>query len=571
MILKVLTRPPRNFISEELTITSWEVLLLYFEDLKNRSIETPEALKKWILDRSELEAVLEEDMAWRYIKMNIDTTDEQLQKDFHFFVQEIEPKIAPFSNEFDKKLLSSKVISSLDEKEYHTYLRGIQNRIKLFREENIELLSKLQTESQEYGTIAAKMSVEHEGKQLTMQQAAIFLQNTDRNIRELVYKKLAAKRIENVTALDELFDRLKVDRQKVAENAGFENFRDYKMKAMGRFDYTVADCENFQNAIAEHIVPIVKEFNTQRKSVLKLQELRPWDLDVDTTGKPALKPFKNSTDLVDKTITCFNKINPEFGNYIAIMNKMGHLDLESKTGKAPGGFNYPLYEIGVPFIYMNAVGTHRDMVTMVHEGGHAIHSFLSRDLELCEFKSTPSEVAELASMSMELISMEHWDVFFDDAEELKRAKKKQLETVISLLPWIATVDEFQHWLYVNTKHNKDERTKQWNTILDKYSTNEVAWDGFEENRSHSWKNQLHIFEVPFYYIEYGMAQLGAIAMWRNYKQDPQRTIKQYEAALKLGYTKTIGEIYQTAGIQFDFSPQYVKELAAFVKQELEAL
>jgi oligoendopeptidase F len=253
------------------------------------------------------------------------------------------------------------------------------------------------------------------------------------------------------------------------------------------------------------------------------------------------------------------------------MKEMGHLDLDSRIGKAPGGFNYPLYEIGVPFIYMNAAGTLRDLVTMVHEGGHAIHSFLTRDLELTEFKSVPSEVAELASMGMELISMDFWDEFFTNEDDLKRAQKEQLEKVISTLPWVAAIDKFQHWIYENPNHTEKERYDKWKEIMNTFGSAVVDWSGFEDVRSNLWQKQLHLFEVPFYYIEYGMAQLGAIALWRNYKQNPEKTIKQYKEALKLGYTKSIGEIYKTAGIEFNFTRNYVRELMHFVSDELKKL
>lgn len=250
---------------------------------------------------------------------------------------------------------------------------------------------------------------------------------------------------------------------------------------------------------------------------------------------------------------------------------MGHLDLESRKGKAPGGYNYPLAEIGVPFIFMNATSTLRDLVTILHEGGHAIHSFVTRDLELANFKSTPSEVAELASMTMELISMDHWDLFFDHPENLKRAKKEHLEQIIETLPWVATIDKFQHWIYENPRHDRSDRTRQWNRIFDRFSDNITDWSGLQDQKDNLWQKQLHLYEVPFYYIEYGMAQLGAIAIWKNYKKDPKKGLQGYLNALKLGYMRSIPEIYRAAGIKFDFSREYISELMQFVQEELEAL
>ena len=250
------------------------------------------------------------------------------------------------------------------------------------------------------------------------------------------------------------------------------------------------------------------------------------------------------------------------------MQEKKHLDLESKKGKAPGGFNYPLYESGHPFIYMNAVGSFRDITTMVHEGGHAIHSVLSHPLELVEFKNLTSEIAELASMSMELISMDHWDVFFDNEEDLNRAKRDQLLDILSTLPWVACIDKFQHWIYTKPSHTVADRENYWLSLLNEFGSNTVDWTGYEDDRKNMWQKQLHLYEVPFYYIEYGMAQLGAIAIWKNFRENPEKTIQQYKDALSLGYTKSIGEIYETAGISFDFSSEYVKELASFIHQEI---
>jgi oligoendopeptidase F len=311
------------------------------------------------------------------------------------------------------------------------------------------------------------------------------------------------------------------------------------------------------------------ENDRQRKEKLNLEDYRPWDTSVDEEGLSPLKPFNGAQELIDKTIKCFNKIDPFFGECIDTMQKLNRLDLESRLGKAPGGYQYPLYETDVPFIFMNSVGLHRDLVTMVHEGGHAIHSFLNFNLELVDFKSPPSEVAELASMSMELISMEHWDVFFDTEEELKRAKRQQLESVMDTLPWIAAIDKFQHWIYLNPNHSLEDRYQSWQTIMNDFGSQIINYNGLENNLKRRWQVQLHLYEVPFYYIEYGFAQLGAIAVWRNYKTNAKIAVEQYKAALALGYTKTIPQIYETAGIKFDFSPDYIKELMAFVKQEYQ--
>ncbi|MGZ3874546.1 MAG: M3 family metallopeptidase, partial [Mucilaginibacter sp.] len=316
---------------------------------------------------------------------------------------------------------------------------------------------------------------------------------------------------------------------------------------------------------------ILREQAQKRKEALKLDALKPWDMDVDISGKPALKPFNSGDELIEKSIRCFSNINRYLGERLEIMKDNHLFDVESRKGKAPGGYNYPLSETGAPFIFMNSANTFRDLTTMVHEGGHAVHTFLTADLELNDFKHCPSEVAELASMSMELISMDNWDVYFDNEEDLKRAKRDQLFDVLKTLPWVAVVDQFQHWIYTNPGHTDAERTEAWIQIYEPFGAGFADWSGLEEAERNLWQKQLHIFEVPFYYIEYGMAQLGAIAVWKNYKENPEKGLQQYLDALKLGYTKTIKEIYETAGIKFDFSAAYVKELAEFVKLEMDKL
>ncbi|PLX02803.1 MAG: M3 family oligoendopeptidase, partial [Marinilabiliales bacterium] len=383
--------------------------------------------------------------------------------------------------------------------------------------------------------------------------------------------KINDRRLQDADALNELLDKLIIKRSKLASNAGYSNYRDYMFDSMGRFDYSVSDCEDFHISIQKYIVPIHKEVQEYRKQNLNYSELYPWDTEVEIGGKKVLKPFENTDELVDKTIECFNKVKPGYGEMIREMKTRKFLDLDSRKGKAPGGFNYPLYESNIPFIYMNATGNHRDMVTMMHEGGHAVHAFMCSNYDIVDFKSTPSEVAELASMSMELLSMDYWDLFYKHPEDLKNAKRKQLEGVISVLPWVAIIDKYQHWLYLNPDHSHKERLEYWDKVFGEFSTGTIAWDGLEKYRKNMWQKQLHIFEVPFYYIEYAMAQLGAVAIWRNYKQNKEQAIDQYEAALKLGYTTTIPEIYKTAGIAFDFSSGYVKELMEFVYSELKSL
>ena len=568
--ISIPSRPKRKFVPENLNIDSWNKVEPLFENLFKRSINSKNELENWMKDRSELNSVMNEDLAWRYIKMNINTKDEKLAKKFHFWIKEISPNLAPYSHKLNIKLIESPFLNELEHEKYNIYLRSVKKQIEIYREENIPLFTEMEAKQQEYGMISAKMTVEFDGKSLTMQQASLILKDTDREKRKTIYNLIQKRRLEDEEKLDNLYDELIILRQKIAKNAGYNNYRDYMFSAMGRFDYKPEDCFDFHNAISKKIVPIITSFEEKRKKELNYINYRPWDTAVDVDGLKPLKPFNGGNELTDLTIKCFSKLRPYFGNCISIMKEMKHLDLESKEGKAPGGFMYPLHEIGVPFIYMNSVGSQRDLVTMVHEGGHAIHSFLCRNLELTEFKSTPSEVAELASMAMELLSMDYWDTFYKNENELKRAKLEQLEKALATLPWVAAIDKFQHWVYTN-KHTSKERKEKWLEIDTELGNQVINWDGQVSAQKIMWQKQLHLYEVPFYYIEYGMAQLGAIAVWRSYKKNGEEAIENYINALKLGYTKSIGEIYKTAGIKFDFSEEYVNELALFIKEELKKL
>jgi oligoendopeptidase F len=562
----------RSFVANDLNISTWDSIKVYFENLVQRTIATKEEFIQWLEDKSELEAVIEEDAAWRYIKMTIDTRDEALNEAYTFFVTKIEPELAPYADLLNKKLVASPYFEELNKDEaYSIYFRSVATALKLYREENIALEAELGEKSQQFGAISAAQSIEFNNETITMQKASSLLREPNETTRKEVYEKIAARRSQDIDQLNQLYNELIQLRHQVAQNAGFENYRDYKFQALGRFDYTKEDCFNFHSSIKKLIVPLVKEIQLERLNLLGKTKFKPWDSEVDPTGKAPLKPFNNGKELLDGTIQMFNQIDPYFGDCLKTMDKMGHLDLDSKEGKAPGGYNYPLYEVGVPFIFMNSVGTQNDLVTMVHEGGHAVHSFLSRDLSLTSFKDVPSEVAELASMSMEMLTMNLWNEFYKNEDDLKRAKKEQLETVLKILPWIAQIDEFQHWIYENATHTENQRTEKWVQLCNEYGTGLTDWTGFEFMQANSWQRQLHLFEVPFYYIEYGIAQLGALAIWKNSITDFKGTIKNYKKALSFGYTKTLPDLYKAAGIKFDLSETYLAELVEFVKLELKQL
>jgi oligoendopeptidase F len=562
---------PRKYLPETLTASDWETIEPYFKELLQRPVHSAGELEAWLKDMSELEAMLNEEFCWRQIKMTCDTNNKSLEESFNYFCMEIQPKVQPYAFELNKKLVDSPFINQLDHDKFYTYLRTIRKHIDLFREENIPIQAEMAVLQQQYGMITGKMAIEVDGKEYTLQQAAKFFQSHDRSLREEVYRKVNERRLEDKESLNHLFTELIKKRNQEALNAGFENYRDFKFKELGRFDYTKEDTFKFHDSVKQHVLPLVNKIYAHKKQKLQLETLRPWDIEAEPEGTKPLTPFETGKELLEKTIECFTKLRPFFGDCLRQMNSMKHLDLESRSGKAPGGYNMPLAESGAPFIFMNAAGQMHDVTTMVHEGGHAIQSFLTHSLELNAFKEYPMEIAEVASMAMELFSMDHWDVFFDNKDDLKRAKEHQLERVITIFPWIAVIDKFQHWIYENPNHTTEERSAQWMQILREFSDDVIDFSGLENYQENSWQKQLHLFEVPFYYIEYGIAQLGAIGLWMQFKKNPEQALDNYIKALSLGATKTLPELYKSAGLVFDFSSENIKSLMQFVNDEMEKL
>jgi len=562
---------PRSFLPEDFAITTWDKLEPYFKELLERPVNSKDALEKWLKDISELEAVVSEDACWRQINMTCDTENKALEEAFNFFCLHIQPHIQPYADQLNRKLIDNPFTKELDNKKYFTYLRNIRKSIELFREENVPIQAEMSVLQQQFGVISGKMTVTVNGREYTLQQASKFLEDHDRKLREEVYRKINERRLQDKNELNNLFNSLVEKRDRIGKNAGFDNFRDYKFKELGRFDYTREDCFQFHEAVKQHVLPLVDMIYENKRKKLGLDVLRPWDLEAEPEGIEPLHPFTNGSDLLEKTVACFTKLRPFFAQCLVQMDKMKRLDLESRKGKAPGGYNCPLAETGAPFIFMNAAGQTSDVTTMVHEGGHAVHSFLAHPLELSAFKEYPMEIAEVASMAMELFSMEHWDVFFGNKKDLSRAKLKELEKVITIFPWIATIDKFQHWVYENPQHSEQDRTTRWMEILTEFSSSVVDFSGLDEYRKSGWQRQLHLFEVPFYYIEYGIAQLGAIGLWMQFKKDREKALDNYINALREGGTKTLPELYRIAGLEFNFAPDRIKQLMEFVKDEMISL
>ncbi len=569
--MEAVKRKPRNFIPENFIVENWEQLQPYFEKLFLQEINSTEELLLWLKNRSELESAVDEDYRWRYIRLTCDINSAEIKQAHEYFVTEIQPHLIEYREKLNKKFITHPLSQKLDKQVYGTLINGINNSLKLHEEENIELLTALELKQQEYQGISGNMTIQYKDNEYTLPQAVNFLYENDRTVREEVYHLIAQRRLNDKEKLNDLYSDLIQKRNELATKAGFSNYRDYKFTELNRNDYTADDCFQFHEAIKKEVLPLYEIFLNDKKKALGVDTLRPWDVDVIEGNQQPLKPFTDGEDLIKKTSNCFHEIRPFFADCLQVMKTMGHLDLESRKGKAPGGYNMTMPEIGVPFIFMNAASSLSDMVTMLHEGGHAIHSFLCKDLALKEFKDVPSEIAEVASMSMELISMEHWEIFFENKEDLRHAKQQQIKRVIHILPWVATIDKFQHWVYTNPNHTLEQRKTEWTKIFFEFSSSAIDYSGLDENIAYRWQSQLHLFEVPFYYIEYAIAQLGAIAMWKQYKEQGDVAIDNYIKALSMGYSKSLPELYKAAGIQFDFSQNYISELVKFLKKEYEAL
>jgi oligoendopeptidase F len=560
-----------SFIPDGFVLNNWDDLKIKYEELESRKINDLNSQLKWIKDRSDLDSFISEDLAWRYINYTRYTSNTSYKSKYEYFINEIQPHISLIDNGLNKKLIEVIDISQYPDESFRIYFRCIEQDIKLFREENVPIYTKIDLKSNEYSELVASLSINYNRNNITLQQAAALLESPSRSIRKTVYEKVKDVRLEYKSKINDNYSELIKLRHQVALNAGHSNYRDYSFQAMCRFDYTIDQNLKLLDSIRDEIIPVVKILEERRRTKLNIRKLRPYDMAVDVESDKTLIPFKTTNQLIEKSISCFNSLGYQLGNYLLKMKELSLFDLDSRKGKAPGGYNYPLDRTGAPFIFMNSAQRLGDMVTLMHEGGHAVHSFLSHPIDLVYFKHPPSEVAELASMSMELLSMEHWNIFFKSKEELRRAKLKHLSDILRILPWIAIIDKFQHWVYTNPDHSVEERLTTWKNIYTEYSTGVIQWDGYEDYMNILWQKQGHLFDVPFYYIEYAIAQLGAIAIWKNYKENKQSAIEQYMAALKLGYTRSIPEIYEMAGIKFDFSASYISSLAAFLLEEIEKL
>ncbi len=560
---------PRKFVPADADMGDWAQIEPLFDQLDQVPLTSTEDLEGWLGYVSELASCLSEENSKRYVAMTCQTDDPEREKAYMHFVENIEPKCEPRWHKLKERYVAAPARTDLSKERYTVYDRSVRNDVELFREENIPLKTEDTKLDQKYMKTCGVMTVTYEGEKRTLQQMARYQQEPDRAVREKTWTMVARRRLEDREAIDEIFDQMITIRTQIAENAGFENFRDYQFRRYERFDYTPDDCFAFHEAIEELIVPAMRIIQGERRQSLGVEKLRPWDLAVDVKNRAPLRPFDKAEDLRDKCETIFAKIDPELGTQFHAMVEAGWLDLESREGKAPGGYQATFDETRHPFIFMNAVGLHRDVETLLHEGGHAFHAVACRDEPLVSYRHCGMEMAEVASMGMELLAYDHLDVFYD-GEDLHRARREQLEGIVNVFPWIATIDAYQHWLYLHPTHTREARTAHWLSLNERFG-GIVDYEGHEDARRAMWQRQLHLFGVPFYYIEYGIAQIGALQLWRNARQDKAQALKQYREALALGGSRPLPELWSAAGLTFDFSKATLAPLIEDLMAELDKL
>ena len=558
---------PRLFVPDELDFSEWENIEPLLCELLDRKVDSKEALEQWLLDNSEMGAVTSEEGSRRYIRMTCATDDEEAEKAYLHFVENISPKIKPYGQKLSLKMLDNPHLDELNRERYKVMIRSERNFVELFREENIPLEVEIDKLSQQYQKIMGAMSVNFRGKEHTMQQMGVYLREKDRDLRHEAWQLTTDRRLEDTEKLDEIFNEMLGIRNRMAKNAGFDDFRAYQFRRYNRFDYTPEDCLRFHDAVESHVVPVMKQVTDDRQKALRIDSVRPWDISCDRLGRNPLKPFETTDKLVKGCRDIFGRVNKELGDSFQRMIDLGLLDLDSRKGKAPGGYQSSLTEIRLPFIFMNAVGLDGDVFTLLHEGGHAFHQFAVRDEPLLDYRHAPIEFSEVASMSMEMLGAPHLEAFYSPGEAA-RSRRDHFESAIGLLPWTAIVDAFQHWIYTHPGHTSDERCDHFVSLMNRFGSG-TDWSGLDEPLRYRWHAQLHIFEVPFYYIEYGIAQLGALQVWRNSRQNLDGAVEAYKSALRLGGSKPLPELFAAADTEFDFSDKIIKPLMDEVSEEVE--
>ncbi len=568
---KLLPAKPRSFVPSGIDLGDWPQIAPLFDQLAARMAQSRSMadLEKWLLDWSELSAALDEEASRRNIAMTCHTDNTEAEKAYLYFVEHVEPQLKPRQFTLEQLYVAHPQRKNLPKPRYEVFDRDVANHVQLFRPENVALETEEAKLGQQYQKLIGAQTVNFRGEEKTLVQMGRFLEEPDRALRQEAWELVATRRLQDVEKCEEIMEELIKLRHQIARNAGFDNYLEFIFRQKGRFDYTPDDCVKFHAAIESEIMPAVCEIQNDRRRQLKLEKLRPWDLAVDPQNRASLKPFADVGEMVSRTQKIFNHLDAGLAANFQELQDKQLLDLDNRKGKAPGGYQSTLSEARVPFIFMNAVGVQRDVETILHEAGHAFHAQATRGEDLYPYRSAPIEFCEVASMAMELLGNEFIEEFYAPVEAA-RARKTHLEGIIGFFPWMAVVDGFQHWIYTHPGHTRAERKAAYLKLMERFG-GDVDFSGFEEVRAHSWHRQLHIFLYPFYYVEYGIAQLGALQVWANSKANQAKALGDYKKSLTLGGSRPLPDLFAAAGCQLDFSAATIKPLIQLAGTELKKL
>jgi oligoendopeptidase F len=552
---------------------TWDQYQPYIQDLLDRPL-TSDTVQAWLGDWTHISGLIYEVFTRLELDVTCDTQDEEAERRFNAFLDGIyQPSLAA-----DQRLKEKLLASGLEPAGMEIPLRNMRAEVELFSEANLPLLSEERKLGNEYAKIIGGQTVELDGKEFTISQLRpIYLEN-DRARRERAWRLAAERQLADRQAINENWVKLYDLRQQLAANAGKPDYRAYKWQDYKRFDYTPEDCIRFHAAIEEVVVPAAQRIYEKRRERLGLDRLRPWDLNVDPLGRAPLRPFSRVDELVEGTGRIFDQVDPQLGAYFNLMRQENLLDLENRKGKAPGAYCTEFFMERRPFIFENAVGMHDDVQTLLHEGGHAFHVFESSHLPYLQQSQVGMEFAEVASMSMELLASPYITQEkggFYSSQDAARARIEHLEGNLLFWPYMAVVDAFQHWAYTHPEAARipEACDDAWAGLWDRFMSG-VDWSGLEEEKKTGWHRKLHIHTVPFYYVEYGLAQLGAFQVFRNARQDQAQAVAAYRQALALGGTAPLPELFSTAGARFAFDAATLGqavEIAEQVFEELEAV
>ena len=557
---------PRQWLPADASLETWPEIGPWYQKLEDWPIQSVNDLIAWMKAKDELDAAVSQVSNKRYVAMTLKTDDPAREQAHLAFVRDIEPNLKPIGQTLRNKYLDSPFRPELPKETYILMDRALENRKSLYREANIPKETRVSELTQQYQKLVGAMTVPWKGQERTPAQMAPVLEDTDRATRVEAWLIVAMRRLKERQKFDDLFDDLHRLRVEISREAGFKSFTDYSYKNRERFDYGIPQAQAFQNAVAEFVVPLAREIQKKRRLQLGIEQLRPWDLSVDPQNRPGLRPFTEESKLASGVGEILEQVDPELNAQFQFMRKNDLLDLANRKGKAPGGYQTTFEEDRVPFIFMNAVGMDGDLRTLLHECGHAFHALACRSVEPAAYRESPMEFCEVASMSMELLGAKQLDAFYNQADA-DRSYRQLLEGIVLILPWIAQVDAFQHTIYAHDEPCRDRRREDWKALTERFG-GDVDWSGIEDVRDHSWHRQLHIFLYPFYYIEYGIAQLGDLQVWKQFQDTPQKAVEAYKHALSLGGSRTLPDLFAAAGAKFDFSADTIRPLMELIGLEL---